>query len=126
MWLRFIIAKLLVDSILSSLTVNQIRAAIKRLPAGMLATYNMIMERIRRQDPRLFKIGFEVLSWIYCAKTRLTVTELQHVVSLHLGLKDISDDDLVGEDILLSACCGLVSFVEDRQLKTMICQFSRK
>ena len=109
---RFIIARLLLDSIPTASSPNSIRAHLSRLPSGLPATYQMTMERIKAQEPALAELGLRVLTWVYFARKTLTVAQLRHAVSFRPGMKKITNDDLVDEDQIISACAGLISVIE--------------
>lgn len=125
---RFIAARLLISCIPNSqsLTANDVRAAVKEFPTGIEETYEMAMRRIEDQEPHLAELGKQALYWVYFSKRQLTVMELRHALSFQRS-KGISKDDLIGEDRILSACAGLISFVKLKdKRKTVECQFSRK
>lgn len=90
------------------MTVTEVRYALKTLPKGLDATYELSMNRIDSQSEGFRKLGRRVINWLVFAKTKLTVTELLHAVSFEPGMKTMSAEDLVQEDDLISACAGLV------------------
>ena len=131
---RFIIAKLLICSLSTSLNAFQVRDRLKDLPTGLRDTYVLTMKRIGEQEPALVDLAIAALSWVYFAKRTLAVNELRHAVSFQLQGK-ISDDALIGWDTIQSACAGLLTFVESEVEDTLrgygkgeryICQFARE
>ena len=131
---RFIVAVLLVEALASCRTVNQVRDLLKVLPSGLQDTYKLTMKRIFDQDEEQSRLAVAVLSWVYFSRRRLRVRELQHAVSFQLGMGVFSEDDVLGEDCIQSACAGLISFVRvdeddaDRYLGhgTVVCQSARE
>ena len=132
-FLRSIIARLLVDSLPSTGTANEIRTHLAELPSDPPATYRITMERIKSQEPALAELSLLVLAWVYFARKTLTITQLLHAVSFRPEMKQIAGDDLIDEDQIILACGGLVSLAENKErweLRTRIsereCQFSRE
>ena len=128
--LRFVIARLLIDALPSTVTPNTIRKHLSQLPSDLPETYRLTMKRIKEQEPSIAEIGLKTIAWVYFAKDRkrplerdqigLTIEELRHAVSFRPGMKTLSQDDLVTEDQILSACAGLIVFTNER------CHFSRR
>lgn len=76
---RFLLAQLHLDSLMDKTTAKAIKSALEKLQRGSNAygdAYKDVMERIKGQKPGFRDLAKRVLSWITCAKRRLTTLEL--------------------------------------------------
>ena len=76
--LRFLLAQLHMDSLMSKPTPGDIKVALKNLPRGeqgLDATYEQAMERIEGQEADFRKLARQVLSWVIHAKRPLSGPE---------------------------------------------------
>ena len=89
-------------------TVRAVRAALDVLPADVNKTYEVAMDRIKKQDEESRQLAELILMWIIYARRPLSVEELQHAVATSPEMLDILQDSLVPEEILTSVCAGLV------------------
>ncbi|KAK2741725.1 hypothetical protein FQN55_008224 [Onygenales sp. PD_40] len=71
--------------------------------------YDQAMERINGQKPGLKDLAIKVLSWITCAKRRLTISELQHALAIRVGKLELDEGDMPDIVTMASACLGLVT-----------------
>ena len=67
------------------------------------------MKRIYSQDAEDVELAKQVLSWISYAKRPLTVSELQHALTIVPGARDLDDNALTDKELLLSVCAGIVT-----------------
>lgn len=78
---------------------------------GIDQNYRNIMERIRMQPEGDRILAERALTWVFLAKAPLTIDQLRHglaVMDLQPGDSEITENDLVPEDILYSVCAGLL------------------
>jgi hypothetical protein len=76
--IRFLLAKLYIDSLKSHLTVGDIKLALRNLPRrikGLDKMYEQAIQRIEGQDEASRKLAKRVLTWISCAKRALYTTD---------------------------------------------------
>lgn len=71
--------------------------------------YEQTLTRINNQRPGLRKLAIDVLSWITCAKQRLTTRELQHALATTAGKSSLDPGDLLHVEDMVSVCAGLVT-----------------
>jgi hypothetical protein len=85
-------------------------AALDKLAEKLPDAYDDIMNRIYHQDDERKTIAVTALIWIVYAKERLQTDALLHAIEVGLDpqVTDIDNDDLIGLDLLLSSCAGLV------------------
>ena len=112
---RFLLAQLHLNSLTGKRTVKTVQAALGKLPKGSDAydeAYNGAMERIKEQKD---DEGFakRVLSWITCAKRRLSITELQHALAVEVGKAKLDETNLLPVEDMVSLCAGLVTVDEE-------------
>ena len=90
-------------------TRNNVLSALEKLPDGLNDVYDAVMNRIRSQSTDDASLALKILSWITYAKVPLKSTVLQHAVAVTEYTKDISDDDLIDVEDLVSVCVGIVT-----------------
>lgn len=119
---RFLLAKLHLDSLKSKWTTKAIRTALEALPTGSevyTETYNAAMDRIKGQTGSR-ELAIQVLSWITCARKRLTTLELQHALAVEIGKSDLDEDNLPEIEDLVSVCAGLVTVDEESNIIRLV------
>ena len=67
------------------------------------------MERIGGQIAASKELAKQVLSWIICAKRRLTTLELRYALAVELGETKLDEENLPEIEDLVSVCAGLVT-----------------
>ena len=90
---------------------RDVENALERLPETLSELYSLILEQIQQMEPEGRKIAMNVLQWLLCAQTKLSVQQLLDLVSI--PLREASYKALTTDD-LLNVCCNLV--VLDKQL----------
>ncbi|PTB50089.1 hypothetical protein M431DRAFT_524041, partial [Trichoderma harzianum CBS 226.95] len=118
----FLLAKLHLDSLRSKWTPKAIRTALEALPTGSEAyteTYDAAMDRIKGQTGSR-ELAIQVLSWITCARRRLTTLELQHALAVEVGKSDLDEDNLPEIEDLVSVCAGLVTVDEESNIIRLV------
>ncbi|KAJ7144587.1 hypothetical protein C8R44DRAFT_576121, partial [Mycena epipterygia] len=104
----FLLAKLHIDSLATSLTIKAVRDALRNMPNDLEHTYNEIVDRIDRQPDEHKKIAWLTLSWITNAKRPLNSSELREALAVEPGAKELDPETLLDMDTILSVCTGLV------------------
>jgi hypothetical protein len=117
---RFLLAKLLMDSLAHHSNRQAVRNALETLPAGVNATYNLAMERIAMQGEYDRALAERVLSWISFAYRPLSLKELQTAFAVSAGISTINSDDFEDELILTSVCAGLVVIDETSNIIRLV------
>src|SRR6266516_7172776 len=107
--IRFLLAQLHVDSLAKKHNRAAVRTTLQNLPKVLDDTYDEVMKRIYSQDAEDVELAKQVLSWISYAKRPLTVSELQHALTIVPGARDLDDDALTDKELLLSVCAGIVT-----------------
>jgi len=90
-------------------TRNNVRSALERLPDGLDDVYDAVIDRIKSQSSDDTSLALKILSWITYAKVPLGAAVLQHAVVVTENIRDISDDDLIDVEDLVSVCAGIVT-----------------
>jgi hypothetical protein len=109
--LRFLLAQLHMDTLMSKLRPKEIKDTLKNPPIGekgLDATYKQAMKRIDGQEMNFRELAKQVLSWVTHAKRPLSASELQHAVSVTTGMPELDEDSLYELKDLISVCAGLV------------------
>lgn len=109
---RFLLAHLHLESLIYKRTAKALRTALEGLPRGSTAyddTYERTMRRIETQLPEQAGLAKDVLQWIVCACTPLSVSELQHALAVESGEEVLDLDNLPDAADMVTACGGLVT-----------------
>jgi hypothetical protein len=109
---RFLLAQLLIDSFRDKLTVRDVKSALQNLSQGSDAydeAYNAAMERIFAQGEGSSDMAKKILAWILCAHRPLSTLELLHALAVEPGDTEIDEDNILGTELLLTICAGLVT-----------------
>ncbi|BCR83240.1 ankyrin repeat domain-containing protein [Aspergillus chevalieri] len=70
--------------------------------------YEKAMQRIQGQVQEHQELAKQVLSWISCAKRRLTSVELQHAIGVEENTSEFDRDNIADIRLIVSVCAGLV------------------
>ncbi|RCI16896.1 hypothetical protein L249_2885 [Ophiocordyceps polyrhachis-furcata BCC 54312] len=108
----FLLAQLYLDALVGKKSAYAVRVALQTLPTGSNAyddAYRAAIQRIRDQEANQRTLATEVLTWIICAKRRLTTLELQHALATEVGHDDFRRDNISDVEDIVSACAGLVT-----------------
>ncbi|KAI0425854.1 hypothetical protein F5Y09DRAFT_320665 [Xylaria sp. FL1042] len=106
----FLLAKLHIDSLSQRITRKQVRSSLQTLPTTLDSTYANALQRVYNQAPDIVDLAELVLFWVICARRQLTILELQHMYAAHTLDHEtmLEEEDLPDEEVLTSACRGLV------------------
>ncbi|TFK17626.1 hypothetical protein FA15DRAFT_675947 [Coprinopsis marcescibilis] len=104
----FLVASLQLDMLRSCMNIDSLRKALDCLPSGVDAMYSATMERIEAQgDPSVVK---RALTWLVHTRQPLSMDELLHAIAVYPDTFKFNPELLLTTDILLSLCCGLVTY----------------
>ncbi|KAI9878016.1 MAG: hypothetical protein M1830_002174, partial [Pleopsidium flavum] len=118
--LRFLLARLHMDSLVHKTNRREVRRALENLPKGVDAAYEEAMERIEAQIEDDKKLAQKVLSWISYAFRPLFLSELQHALAVEPGMTHMDSDAIEDEEILTSVCAGLVVVDEESSIIRLV------
>ncbi|KAF7557074.1 hypothetical protein G7Z17_g893 [Cylindrodendrum hubeiense] len=119
----FLLAQLYLDSLIGKRSPMGIRTALKALPSGSNAydyAYDNAMERIEGQSKDQKTLAIQALSWITCARTVLSTTELQHALAVEVGESELDEDNLSSIEDIISVCAGLVTIDEESNIVRLV------
>jgi GPI inositol-deacylase-like protein len=130
--LRFLLAQLYVDSLVYKTTPKAIRLALEELEIKAVGSnddnisktldraYVQAMERMEAQAPEHRKLASQVLSWITCAKRRLTSSELQHAIAVEVNKRELDRENITDIELIVSVCAGLVIINEESDILRLV------
>ncbi|KAJ7476775.1 ankyrin repeat-containing domain protein [Mycena latifolia] len=104
----FLLAKLHIESLATKNTIKAVREALQHLPRDLQHTYDEAMERINYQTKEDRELGLLALTWVANAKRPLSAAELREALAIEPESLFLDTDNLLGMDIILSACAGLM------------------
>ncbi|KAL4890101.1 hypothetical protein BDV59DRAFT_195221 [Aspergillus ambiguus] len=119
----FLLAKLHLDSLQDKISPTSIKIALRNLPKGSGAydrAYDEAMGRIRGQMCGFRNLAIRVLSWIACATRPLTTLELQHALSVEIGMSIFDKDNIPETGLMASVCAGLVRVDEKSNIIRLV------
>ena len=96
------------DSLQGATTVKQIRKALEHSPSSLSGAYESTFMRINRQSPSRAQIAFRVLAWISGVFRPLSATELQHGLAIEAHSRDMDEENLCSQKIMVDCCMGLI------------------
>jgi hypothetical protein len=114
-FIRFLLARLLMDSFLDKLTVRELKLALCNLPQGSDAyeeAYDAAMERTCAQGKGSSEMTKRILAWILWAYRPLSTLELLHALAVEPGDTEIDEDNILETEQILTICAGLVTIDE--------------
>lgn len=117
---RFLLAQLHVDSLAKKHNRKAVREALKALPKEIDETYDEVLQRIERQDPKDADLAKRILAWISYAKRPLSISEQQHALGTIPRASDIDDDTLIPEDLLMSVCAGITTIERESRIVRLV------
>src|ERR1700684_3586984 len=122
--LRFLLARLHLDSLADKISVMQVEDALEKLPKGEYAyreAYDEAMEkRVKGQKPTFADLALRTLSWITFSKTPLTTSALQHALAVTDGASTLNLRNLTPINLITSVCAGLVTVDEESDIIRLV------
>jgi hypothetical protein len=118
--LRFLLARLHMDSLASKLSIRDIKDSLKSLPTTVNDTYAETMTRINSQSEEHICLAHTALSWVTCAMRPLSLPELECALAVRPGDTEFMEDGVIEVGVTLSACCGLITVDGESNLVRLI------
>ena len=119
--LRFLLAALHIDTIMSQPTKGHIKEALQELgrgTKGLNLVYEQAMERINSHMNA--DIAKQTLAWIIHAKRPLSTIEIQHALAVRPHCTALDADYLPSVKLLQSVCAGLVTIDEESRIIRLV------
>lgn len=107
-YIRFLLAKLHMDSLATKRTPKAVQQALQNLPTEIGDTYDQAMQRIEATNDDDRRIVMNFLLWIAFSIRPLSVAEVEHASAITASTSDIDPDEVLGAGELTSMCAGLV------------------
>jgi ankyrin repeat domain-containing protein 50 len=117
---RFLYAKLQLEALRNCVNDLDVEETLEEFPTDIQAIYTRTWERICAQAPKIAHLAKLVLLWITHAETELTIDTLRRAVATSPDTYAFEPKRMVPEALLLSVCCGLVSFDKTTRLVRLI------
>ncbi|KAJ6257541.1 Vegetative incompatibility protein [Drechslerella dactyloides] len=106
----FILARLLVESLVGETTPKAIKSVLRSLPKGSQALYHAYEGAVERiKSGSRSQLAEAALSWIVWARRPLSVKELQHALAIEVGECQLDEENITDISDVVSACTGLIS-----------------
>ncbi|KAF5001201.1 hypothetical protein FGRMN_1225 [Fusarium graminum] len=108
----FLIADLLLNSLMDKLTPNAILESLQERPRDTNAyefAYSKALDRIEAQLPGYRLLAKQTILFIAFTKRPLTCRELQQALAARSGLSGFDDDNLSALEDIVRSCVGLVT-----------------
>jgi hypothetical protein len=121
--LRFLLARLHMDFLMSQPTLGHIKRVLQTLPRGMKGldeTYEQAIKRIEGQEKGYRELAKQVLSWVTYAKRPLSITEVQHALAVSADMTDMDRDFLPEVEVLGSICAGLITIDQNSHVLRLV------
>jgi hypothetical protein len=99
--IRFLLAKLHLDSLVGKRTVREITSALDNLPKGIEQlgkAYDQTLARIRSQAQSDVDRALKVFCWLTHARRPLSAAELQEALAVKVDDTELDHNDLVRLD----------------------------
>jgi hypothetical protein len=91
--------------------MRDIRGALNHLPEGLQETYENMLERIA---PQCIHIVRDILQWLVCDVSTLTLTELHECLAIELDMDHIDEESQLSNPMDIYDLCGsLISVTEN-------------
>ncbi|KAL9120877.1 MAG: hypothetical protein Q9187_002567 [Circinaria calcarea] len=116
----FLLIQLQMDSLAQHDNRRDLHRALATLPEELDLIYNEAMERIRSQSRSKTKRAIQVLSWISCALTPLTVQALGRALAIEPDDTYFDEAALPDLDSLVTVCAGLVTVDQESQFIRLV------
>lgn len=118
--LRFLLARLFLDTLKHKTNLRDLRGAVQKLPQSINEQYVETWKRIEQQNLEHRDLGKRILSWLVHAIRPLKVQELSHALATREGDKFLDTERLDARDLLLPCCHGLVVIDDETQIIRLV------
>ena len=108
------------DAVCGSINPSEMREALDQLSPCVEDTVTQTWNRVLEQDPRCVSLAQATLVWVLHSPRPMTVDELQRAVAASTENFQFDSDRLVSGEMLVSLCCGLVTFEWESGLLRLI------
>src|SRR4051794_31522009 len=93
-------------------TLKNVRRTLNALPAGLFAAFENAMKRIEDQHEMNRQLARRALSYIFCAKRPLHITELCHALAVEADNTELDTTSFLKTEMLLKISAGLIKIDE--------------
>jgi ankyrin repeat protein len=121
--IRFLLARLHVDSLLDKRTKQKVLLTLKKLSRGLAAlneAYNDAIQRINGQLAEDRLLAKRAISWVSYAQRPLTTQELCQALAVEPGDRVLNLDSLYDVKDIISVCAGLVTLDKESNVVRLI------
>jgi hypothetical protein len=101
-----LIAPLLIDSLKSCTTVNELREATESLSSDINDTYSSTWARIKAQSDKFVQLATRAIIWLAYAYRPLKISELQHALAVQHGAETFDEGDISTEKRFFPSAAG--------------------
>ncbi|KAJ3527065.1 hypothetical protein NMY22_g9920 [Coprinellus aureogranulatus] len=109
----FLLAAMQIEALTGSTNVASLMSALEALPVGLDGMYTWTLQRIEAQPREESLLAKKALLWLTFSKGPLTMADLQRALATSQraenGASHYDPLCITPADIILTACCGLVS-----------------
>lgn len=95
---------------MTTTTLRKLKETSKSLPTGLDNTYDETLGRVQAQHLDQANLARKALYWVFNASRPLTMIELQHALAVETGDRDLDEENIPDEALLLSVCNGLLVY----------------
>jgi Ankyrin repeats (3 copies)/Ankyrin repeats (many copies) len=120
---RFLLARLHVDSLLDKRTKQKVLSTLEKLSKGSAALDEAYSDAIKRIDGQLAEdrsLARRTISWISYAQRPLTAQELCHALAVEPGDRALNADNVHDVEDVVSVCAGLVTIDEESNVIRLV------
>lgn len=117
---RFLLPRLHLDRLWCQVNVRGLRRELAHLPTKLYETYDEAMSRIHVQAPEDTRLALRALSWISKALRPLTIAELQHALAIQPKDKDLDEEGLVDEKLIVLVSAELINIDTESETTRLV------
>ena len=120
---RFLLARLHIDSLLDKRTKQKVLSTLEKLSKGSAAldeAYSHAIERIDGQLAEDRSLARRTISWISYARRPLTTQELCHALAIEPCDRALNGDNVHDVEDVVSVCAGLVTIDEESNIIRLV------
>jgi hypothetical protein len=96
-------------------SVRAIKEALNKLPTGVNATYDKIIQQLCTQYPENIEEIKTILQWLIGSRVPLTLNQLAEAVSIRPNDKSLDRDGIATDPMDLAALCGSLVTVHNQE-----------
>jgi hypothetical protein len=121
--IRFLLARLYVDSLLDKKTKQKVLSTLEKLSKGTAALDKAYSDAIERIDGQLAEdrsLARRTISWVSYAQRLLITQELCHALAIVPGDRALNGDNFYDVEDIISVCAGLVTIDEESNIIRLV------